>query len=1104
MTVPTPQPFDPLGPLPTGTTLLEASAGTGKTWTIGALVTRFVAEGVVPLPQMLVVTFGRAASQELRERVRLHLLTAERALADPAAARADADSVIRYLAAAEPEVVTSRRLRVARALADFDAATIATTHQFCQQVLIGLGVAGDSEPDVTLAEDLDDLVVEVTDDLYLRAFGIEGSTTRFTRAEALRLARSAVGDPQARLEPVDAERASIHYWRRWFGEQVRRELDRRKRRLGVLSFDDLLQRVADALAAGGSDARERMRQRWSLVLVDEFQDTDPVQWEVLQRAFVGHATVVLVGDPKQAVYAFRGGDVVTYLAAARTAETRATLSRNWRSDAELVGALGVLWDGVELGDPEIVIRPVTAAHPHGRLDAAPTVAPVRLRMVRRKQIGRGSTPPIDAVRAHVAKDLAADLGRLLVSGARFDGAPLGARDVAVLVGTNQQAAIIRDALQAQNIPAVVAGPGSVFLTEAGDAWITLLEALEQPGRVTLVRAAALTPFLGWTAAELDARGEVGTDELSGVVRRWAGLLADRGVAAVLEASTADRELWARVLSRPDGPRLLTDIRHIGQALQAAAIRDRLGPAALLEWLRRRRAENATERSDDRARRLDSDAVAVQIATLHASKGLEYAVVYLPFAFDRWIPKDAPPRLHDVDGRRLLDIGGPGSPGYPLRQQQADEEAAGETLRLLYVGLTRAKSQVVAWWAASKNTQSSALHRLLFGRPSLATRIPDAVPVLPDDRAAAVLAEWQARGGLVVEEAEIAPAPAPPPAVPPGPLPQVARFTRRLDLSWHRASYTSMTAGLGHGPPDVGSEPETGGTEDETMSAAEQAPTGAAPVGWPASPMTDLPGGTAFGSLVHAVLELVDTAAADLPAEVLARCAEQVGTRAYGFSAADLAATLLPVLHTPLGPLADQRTLAEIAPRDRLAELGFELPLAGGDRPTGMLTLGAVADLLRRHLGPNDALAGYPDRLAAPELADSPARGYLTGSLDAVLRLSGPRYLIVDYKTNRLGDPSAEVLSTWDYRPAALPGAMMDAHYPLQALLYSAALHRFLRWRQPGYTPEKHLGGALYLFVRGMAGPATPVVDDVPAGVFGWRPPAALVVELSALLDRGGS
>jgi exodeoxyribonuclease V beta subunit len=206
-------------------------------------------------------------------------------------------------------------------------------------------------------------------------------------------------------------------------------------------------------------------------------------------------------------------------------------------------------------------------------------------------------------------------------------------------------------------------------------------------------------------------------------------------------------------------------------------------------------------------------------------------------------------------------------------------------------------------------------------------------------------------------------------------------------------------------------------------------------------------------------------------------------------------------------MADQISLADIAPTDRLAELTFELPLAGGDTPSGpgtlpSITLGAVGALLRRHLPLDDPLVDYPDRLTAPELARAPVRGYLTGSLDAVLRLAGPRYLVVDYKTNRLGDPDAETISTWDYRPQALAAAMMDAHYPLQALLYSVALHRFLRWRQPGYTPEQHLGGALYLFVRGMAGPQTPTVGEVPAGVFGWRPPDALVTDLSALLDRG--
>ena len=381
-----PAAFDPIGPLPTGTTLLEASAGTGKTYTIGALVTRYIAEGVATLPQMLVVTFGRAASQEMRERVREHLVLAERALADPVAA-APEDPVIRQLLAAGPTEVAVRRHRVAGALADFDAATIATTHQFCQQVLVGLGVAGDSEPGAVLVEDLDDLVVQVADDLYLRAFAVSDLPARFSHADALALARAAVGDPQARLDPVDAVSGSDAYWRRWFAGKVREELDHRKRRLGVLSFDDLLSRVAAALATADPSARQRMRDRWKVVLVDEFQDTDPVQWEVLRGAFAGESTLVLIGDPKQAVYAFRGGDVVTYLDAARTAETQSTLARNWRSDRPLVDALHALIGGVELGDPDIVVRQVSAMAPAGRLVGAPCADPVRLRVVTRKQLG---------------------------------------------------------------------------------------------------------------------------------------------------------------------------------------------------------------------------------------------------------------------------------------------------------------------------------------------------------------------------------------------------------------------------------------------------------------------------------------------------------------------------------------------------------------------------------------------------------------------------------------------------------------------------------------------------------------------------------------------
>jgi exodeoxyribonuclease V beta subunit len=225
----------------------------------------------------------------------------------------------------------------------------------------------------------------------------------------------------------------------------------------------------------------------------------------------------------------------------------------------------------------------------------------------------------------------------------------------------------------------------------------------------------------------------------------------------------------------------------------------------------------------------------------------------------------------------------------------------------------------------------------------------------------------------------------------------------------------------------------------------------------------------------------------------------------------LAAALVPVARTPLGPLAGGRSLVDVAPRDRLPELDFELPLAGGDVPHAQVVLGDLVPLLRRHLQAGDPVAAYPDRLAAPALAAQPLRGYLTGSIDAVLRLGpghdgdGERYLVVDYKTNWLGpfgSNGPQPLTAGHYTPARLAAAMLDAHYPLQALLYCAALHRFLRWRLRGYDPQRHLGGVLYLFLRGMCGPAGPVVNGTPCGVFSWRPPVPLVTALSDLLDRG--
>jgi exodeoxyribonuclease V beta subunit len=269
-------------------------------------------------------------------------------------------------------------------------------------------------------------------------------------------------------------------------------------------------------------------------------------------------------------------------------------------------------------------------------------------------------------------------------------------------------------------------------------------------------------------------------------------------------------------------------------------------------------------------------------------------------------------------------------------------------------------------------------------------------------------------------------------------------------------------------------------------------------------MDGLGGGTTFGNIVHGIFETADTSTGDLGEELRLRTKEQLARRLSSIDADVLADALHAVMQTPLGPLADGRALGDFATRDRLPELTFELPLVGGDEPRNeRVTVSSIAALLREHLPDDERLSSYADLLDAPTLRDQTLRGYLNGSVDAVLRLDGPRYLVVDYKTNFLGTRD-EPLTAWHYRPAALTEAMLHAHYPLQALLYSVALHRYLRWRQPSYDPATHLGGVLYLFVRGMVGPSTPLVGGVPTGVFSWRPSAALVTELSDLLAGSGS
>ncbi len=1127
------EPIDLTEELPSGTTVLEASAGTGKTYTIAGLVTRYVAEGRARIDQVLAVTFGVAATSELRSRVRERLVAVRDALADPGATADHDDPVVRHLGAGPDEEVGARRERLAAALADFDAATVATVHEFCQQVLTTLGVAADTDPHVQLVESVDDVVDDVVADLYLRHItSVPEGEPALTLGLARQLAEVATSDRQAVLLPdlSEVEPGTEAALRRRYADAVRAEVSRRTRAARVLGFDDLLVRVRDALADPvlGPVAQDRLRSRFEVVLVDEFQDTDPVQWEVLRLAFHGHRPLVLIGDPKQAIYAFRGADVHAYLAAAAAADQRRTLDRNFRSDPAVLQGLQRVFRGAALGDDAIVVREVEAGHATAAVQPAPE-APVRLRLLGREghptnKSGLLATP---LARSLVAADVAAEVVRTLSAGLTHtprggEPRPLEARDVAVLVPTRVTAELVRDALRAVGVASVFTGTTSVFGSEAAADWVTLLQGLDQPHRAAMARRAALTVLMGREAVDLDVAGDAGDDDLSARLREWAEVLADRGVAALFERVGTDTDLAARVLARTDGERVLTDLRHVVEVMHHHALREQLTLTGLLGWLREEVERARSDHDQDRARRLDTDAAAVQIATVHTSKGLEFPVVLVPFGWDLIgaSQRSAFPRAHDPAGRRTVHVGGPGSPGFDESQTAERADEAGEDLRLLYVAATRAISRLVLWWAPTWNTRSSPLHRILVADdPAVPQPLDVSVP--HDDDPVRERFGALAGPGLAVElvepDAATSPAAGSSGAVK-GAL-AARQLGRTLDDSWRRTSYSGLTRDAHELVGRVSSEHDVHVVEDESTGADELADQ---PVAEPStadvddadaglleipSPMADLEGGAAFGTLVHGVLERVSFDPTD-PLGALARAAHEVlRWQRSSVAADDLAAALLPSVTTPWGPVSDGLALADLAPADQLTELEFELPLSGGDLPTTrrVPVLGDVVGLLRTHLPVGDPVLPYADLLDDPMLRDQPLRGYLTGSLDLVVRVGGldaPRYVVVDHKTNRLGPPD-EPLTAWHYRRSALDDAVRQAHYPLQAMLYTVALHRFLRWRQPGYDPQTHLGGVAYLFLRGMLGPSVaPRPDGFVPGVWTWHPPAPLVLALSDLLAGG--
>ena len=1090
--------FSLTGPLPHGTTVLEASAGTGKTYAIAALAARYLAEGRALVDDLLLVTFSRAATAELRLRVRERIKATADALAAVVAGRplATDDAVTALLADGDAAQVAARAQRLAAAFADFDRATIMTTHEFCHNMLAGLGVLAPQTPLSTLVEELAPLADEAAQDVYVRMFSRrpQGAPIPFegrwdADPGAQQVARRAIAED---AELVGHGAPGSVGDRVEFAVSVREEVARRKQQRRIFSFDDQLRRLDAALADPhtGEAARARLAARFPVVLVDEFQDTDPVQWSILRRAFAGTATLVLIGDPKQAIYGFRGGDVHTYRLATHEADAATTLRTNYRSDPEVVQAVLALFRGVELGPG--ITAPLVHAAQEPRLVGTPGTgwdAGVQVRVIGPAD---AELAPHEAASA-IESDLVGVVAELL--GERppvrhVDGSAPRATDIAVLVRSNHRGRDLAAALAEAGVPATFTGSRSVFDSPAQSDWVALLQALDEPRRPYL-QLAYLTDFVGATVSDLALADEEQWSAWAVLLHTWARVLARSGVPALFAAIDADTGLTARLLARPDGEQAATDHRQLVELLhrhQASGAGGR--PRDLATWLRAQRS--APSLGGEATRRRATDAPAVTVMTIHRAKGLQWPIVLLPEAGDERPvePDRGAPLVLPTGTARQLDIGGRRGPGRAERWERHLAEDGDESLRAFYVGATRAQSRVVTWWAPQPRVVASPLHRLLHARhdADAPARPARDYPLQgPEDRSPLMLG-WLPGAGI----AAVAASPGPVPRRPRPAAPDLAvrPWQRSIDQDWRRTSYSGLTAAA-HDLPVL---PEAGLLDDE---AGPGSPVQADPAFAAPSPMAALPAGAAFGTLVHAIYEGVDATGPQWRATL----AEEAGAALRRWPLADVAAeelasALEPSFVTPLGPLLPGRTLRDFSGGDQLAEMDFEFALANP-----RATVADLAAVLAEHLPADDPLVSYPQRLAQPLLADQRLHGFLTGSIDAVLRDrrgEDARFVVVDYKTNRLAPPE-EPLTVGHYTMPAMAEAMMASHYPLQALLYSVALHRFLKRRWAPYRPAQHLGGVAYLFVRGMAGAQTPAPLGHPLGVFSWAPSADLVLETSALL-----
>ena len=1153
-----------------GLNLIEASAGTGKTWTIAALYILLLLEKELRPEQILVVTYTKAATAELRERIRrriaatLDLYSSGRA--------PDDDDLEQLLMTVRPQNAERAIKLLTRALYSFDDAAIFTIHGFCQRALLENTFESGSLFGSDMINDQSAIVKQVCDDFwrtrilsqpddFIERIASEGYTPEklvkpfdghyqnpdliiIPHVDEVPLAPLAIerdrlyaqarklwgGDrsaiivqiEQARLnqqsyKPLQIEAAvnSMDSWaaggnaalpnakldlfsaqkivakmtkaspftpdhpfftlcqqlsavlnsieqafqskiiacRHGFKRWLEQELSGRKKQLNQRAFDDLLLDLHLALEAKtGTALAEKLRERYKAALIDEFQDTDPLQWNIFKRIGAEQDyPLFLIGDPKQAIYSFRGADVFAYLNAGSNVipENMHTLGTNFRSDAALVKAVSTLF--AASSDPfmcrEIPFHPVGSGRSEKdrlSLGGVPDARPLKVWVYPRSDETRLEVKP--AATRNIVLAVAGEVARLLEPGCvtiTTSGLqrPLKPGDIAVLVKAHKQAERVQEALLALDIPSVQQGSATIF--EAAEALdlLRILRAAAEPHREALVREALLTASIGLSANQVSSYVES-----SGEHPEWESWLlrfldlhttaASGGVVALVSRLLGSCGVRKRLLSRVGGERCLTNILHCSELLHQVELEQGKNLAGLITWLERR--INTPGKEDAALLRLETDENAVMISTIHASKGLQYPVVFVPFAWDAPSVKADRALFHNDEGDLVLDLA-----GSEENLQRAATERKGEAARLLYVALTRAEFRCYAVWGGINSAVESPLFPLLHG--GSASKDGKSFSALGDR---AILDEVRQLSGAGDNGISAELMPLNEPALRyhtarAGDSPYSCRTLKRPPRDdWHVASFSGMTSGAAHvfEPHDHDSIPvDTAAVKSEQIQSSG------------GLTIFDFPRGAKAGTCLHEIFELLDYQQLAGDSTAAAANSSLAGNGFHEQWLPAVRSMVAEVTSARIIPDQPEFSLSQLKKGDWQTEMEFYLPIKHLSPDTLLSLFEGVLD--------ENLFGDYYEVLG--NLSFRQSRGMLQGFIDLVFTHDG-RFYILDWKSNHLG------MKTSDYNHDKMHESMCRSAYTLQYHLYTLALDRLLKLRLPGYSYEKHFGGALYLYLRGIS------------------------------------